>query len=78
MIFDSFPSLEKAMTFAREIKRRYRLDVEVFTDSKSAHWHDWFPGVQVPPVVHVDRTEIDTEREIEELVEEFGGVFIGT
>jgi len=73
------------MAFAREVKRRYRLGVEVFTDVESANWHDPFPFEQTSPIVHVDRVDEDgddvdmyVEEEIEGLVEEFDGEFIGT
>jgi len=88
LIFDSFPSLERAVAFAGRVmeRYRYRLGAQVFMDARMAHDHDPFPWVQVPPVVHVDRNWLDTgedvefdiEEQIRELVDEFGGTYIGT
>jgi hypothetical protein len=76
MIFDNFPNIERARAFQHEVKERFDLDGAVFIDPVAAHEHDPFPWRQIPPVVHIDRADHDgIEKEVEDLVNEFGGAF---
>lgn len=59
LIFDSFPNMERAQAFATAVKERYGLDGQVFSDPDKAAEHDWFPWVQVPPIVHIDRIDYE-------------------
>jgi hypothetical protein len=79
LIFDSFESVEDARAFIAAVTRAYpEHGCQLFTDSESAHEHDFFPFVQEPIVVHVDRVRYDDEAEIEAIVNDFTGQFIGT
>jgi hypothetical protein len=90
IIFE-FEEMEDAEAFAAEVKSRWGLDSRVFDDAEAAARSHFFPWVQQPPVVHVDRpwwgSDPDTkewdeawkvELQIEKLAQKFGGDFIGT
>ena len=77
MVF-AFADIKKAREFAAAVKQRYGLDGQVFDDADEAHEHDYFPWVQVPPIVHIDRASLETETEVERLVNQYGGTFLGT
>jgi hypothetical protein len=85
LIFDSFPTMERAHAFQAEVKKRFNLDGQVFADAAEAFDHDPFPYEMKPPVVHIDRPGLRTtaipftiEQHIERLVEDYGGIFLGT
>ncbi len=83
-ILDSFKTEQDARSFMRRVKELHpEIDCQLFMDAREAHNHDVFPWVQIPPVVHVDRMEHGDEdlalgAELEELVEDFTGVYAGT
>jgi hypothetical protein len=60
-IFDRFPSREKAEAFVRLVKRDFGLDGQVFDDEEKAFEHDMFPFRLDPPIVHIDRVDIDRD-----------------
>jgi hypothetical protein len=82
LIFDRFPNLKQARAFATEVKKRYRLNGQVFISAYAAQEHDPFPWVLDPPIVHIERPEtesaLETESAVEHLVTKFGGTFAGT
>jgi len=90
MIFDNFPSLEKAEAFAKKVREHYCLRAQVFMEENQAQEHDRGPEVHVDRVVLVVKEKgvrnlrkeiawtIAIEEGVEKLVEEFGGVYIGT
>ena len=91
LIFDRFPSRDKAESFVAVIQKEFNLAGQIFDDSDSAQEHDPFPWVLDPPVVHIDRPDIkmdDIDEEIahniaieeavEDRVTDFGGTFAGT
>ena len=55
LVFE-FKEMERAVAFATAVKSRFNLDCRVFDDAEAAAAsHPFFPWVQSPPVVHVDR-----------------------
>jgi hypothetical protein len=58
LIFDDFPNMQQARKFRAAVKKRYGLKGQVFdnADEASALGGCWHP---IPPVVHVDRVEVD-------------------
>jgi hypothetical protein len=84
MIFDGFPTRDKAEEFVKDIHAEFGLGGLVFDDMESAMEHDVFPFELNPTIVHIDRPDMDDDnaREIEKRVEgrvtQFGGVFAGT
>jgi hypothetical protein len=84
LIFDSFPSTEKADAFVSVVKERYGLDGAVYSSQEASQdqpqliW-DPFPWGLDPPIVLIERHEsVQKERAIETAVEPFGGTFVGT
>ena len=76
LIFDSFSSMERAQAFVAKVKERFGLAGQVFDNSDDARQHDFFPGVQQPIIVHIDRPcKIQDDNR---MVDEFDGTFIGT
>jgi hypothetical protein len=79
LIFDRFPSRDKAESFVAEIQKRFGLAGLVFDDEESAFEHDPFPYSLEAPIVHIDRSDdYEIERAVEERVTSFGGGFAGT
>jgi hypothetical protein len=79
LIFDRFPSRDKAEGFVAEIQKRFGLAGLVFDDEESAFEHDPFPYSLEAPIVHIDRSDdYEIERAVEERVTSFGGGFAGT
>jgi hypothetical protein len=84
LIFDRFPSRDKAESFVAEIQRKFGLAGLVFDDEESAFEHDPFPYSLEAPIVYIDRPGIDhpdhyeIERAVEARVEAFRGEFAGT
>jgi hypothetical protein len=58
MIFDSFPSMQRAIDFAATVEERYGLKTKVFSDPRKSHKYNPVPYDQEPPIVHVERVEI--------------------
>jgi hypothetical protein len=92
MIFE-FKKMDQAEAFAAAVKSRFDLEGRVFDDAEAAARSHFFPWVQTPPVVHVDRPRwkpcddalqeerdraFQIERRIEELAVQLGGTFVGT
>jgi hypothetical protein len=71
MIFE-FKKMKDAKAFASAVKTRFGVDGRVFDDADEAARHHWFPWVQYPPVVHIDRVWPDTEAEARAVVQRFG------
>jgi len=86
MIFDHFPSTERAQAFRSAVEQRFGLDGQVFESAAEAQAVGFFPFELDPPVVLVDRVflagsdELDfaVEQRVYDLVIEFGGTFAGT
>ena len=78
MIFDSFMGPVPARWFADEVGERFGLEATVYTDAAKAFEADPIPAQLHAPVVHVERTALRRERQIERLVKAFGGRFVGT
>jgi hypothetical protein len=91
LIFDSFPNKKAAEGFASIIRERYgrmttvhetRRDADDYLSSR----HDAFPFGLFPPIVIVERDpqwaekegEMEREREMRNLADEFAGTFAGT
>jgi hypothetical protein len=64
LIFDSFPSQEKAEAFAAAVTQRFGLQWQIFDNPVEAHNHDPFIYEQIPPIVHVDRVGDDDAKRI--------------
>jgi hypothetical protein len=82
LIFDSFKTEQDARRFIDRVQQaRPGRECQLFLSNEEAQKHDVFPWVQIPPIVHVDRTGegVADEEEIEALVDEFPmAVFAGT
>lgn len=79
MIFDSFPDLRNAESFAEEAQKLTDEPSIVCHTQEDFARHDVFPWELRFPVVLVPRLDsIEAEREIELLVVEFDGEFAGT
>jgi hypothetical protein len=84
LIFDRFPTREKAEEFVKDIHTEFGLDGQIFDDVATAMEHDIFPYELDPTIVHIDRPDMDDdnafeiEKRVEERVTQFGGVFAGT
>jgi hypothetical protein len=79
LIFSDFPGFEKAREFIAAVRDQYHLAGQVFDSEAAAQRHDPFPLRQgPPPIVHIDRSDPETEDGVIDLVETFGGEFLGT
>ena len=82
MIFDSFPSPQQAADFARDIESRFRLTSQAFLSQEESNKYDAFPFRLNPPIVLVERPNIDDREHFEQLIEKsaqkFHGKFAGT
>lgn len=76
LIFDSFPSKAQAKKFASSVANSFQLASSVHNSQESSDEEDPFPSELSPPIVLVERGNKD--KEIIELVSEFGGSFAGT
>ena len=83
LIFE-LPSMTSADEFVAAVKTRFGVEAQIFTTNDDAQEHDPFPWVLNPPIVHVDRgygggmyPGGGAESEVEALVLEFGGTFVG-
>jgi hypothetical protein len=75
LIFDSFPTLADAQSFANFVERK-GLYASVHTRRADSDLYDPFPYELYPPIVLVERHE--DEKYIEKAVRSFGGKFAGT
>lgn len=81
MIFDSFPSLDRAVMFSKAVARKFDKKAHVCKTRRAVDKLDLFPFRVKMPAVLVEREDtIDykQERQIEEMAREFGGIFAGT
>ena len=71
LIFDSFPSIESAEAFIVDVQERFRLDGQLFATDAEAYEDDARPWTCCPPIVHIDRFDIDydDERDIDDGLE---------
>ena len=77
MIFDRFPSKEKAEQFAADVSAAFGRQATVHDSQRDAETRDVFPWQLDPPIVMVDRDD-GTDDPISEMVESYGGTFAGT
>ena len=78
MIFDGFPTRANAEAFLKSIELRFELKGAVHETQKASDAADPFPYELHPPIVHIDRAEMWTEKQVEQAVSDFGGTFAGT
>lgn len=82
LIFDRFPSTERATEFVAAVKDRYALDGEVYASQDESDAADPFPFELTPPIALIERPPLTAPRkleaEIENFVQGFDGVFAGT
>lgn len=78
MIFDGFKKREDAEKFVASIELRFGLTGEVYDTEAASDAADPFPFELRPPIAHVPRAEVWTEKQIEQAVSDFGGKFAGT
>ena len=82
MIFDSFPSREKAEEFAGWVRIRFKRKTKVCTSQDESDKVDPFPCELTPPIVLVTRVwKYGThlyEEDVVASVQRFGGSFAGT
>lgn len=79
LIFDRFPDLAHAGAFVTAVRALTGRRVEIYLDADAAADDALFPFELEPPVVLVGRHEnLSGERRLEELVDRYGGRFVGT
>lgn len=79
LIYDRFPTLWDAETFAKGVEIDHGLDCFVHSDAEAARAMDPFPGELVAPVVLVERPDDDElEASLTRYAEQLGGTFAGT
>jgi hypothetical protein len=79
MIFDRFPNHLKAEVFADFVRMKYKLSANVYDNQEQSNAVDPFPFKLNAPIVLIERTDDDKiERQVENLVIAFDGVFAGT
>jgi hypothetical protein len=79
LIFSDFSGFEKAREFIAAVRDQHQLDGQIFDSEDAAQRHDPFPWRQGPgPIAHVDRSDPESEDGVIDLVETFGGEFLGT
>lgn len=78
LIFDSFPSVLKAETFADHVRMKHGLSANVYDSQEQSDDVDPFPFELVAPIVLIERTEDKKEKEVALLVIAFDGKFAGT
>jgi hypothetical protein len=87
--FDGFQSRERAEAFAAAVEKRTGRKATVYDSQAESFEVDYFPLYLEPPIVLVERFDdwstedelkanVQAEKEVEALVEEFGGTFAGT
>lgn len=85
LIFDQFPTMERAEAFVAEAKRRFDLGGEVFATNAEAYADDARAWVCEPPIAYIDRASDDLpivyavalEESVEALGVEYGGTYTG-
>lgn len=79
LIFDRFPSMERAQAFAAHVEATFSHETQVFDSQERANENDPFPFKLDGPIVHVERFEdYSHEDEIIQAVRSFDGTFAGT
>lgn len=85
LIFDRFPSEQRAKDFASAVEREFKLKTSFFMDQDKSNEVDPFPFQLVPPIILVDRPvnakgeiDFDLEAKVEQSVTQFDGTFAGT
>lgn len=90
LIFDRFPTKEKAQEFGDEFKRRFGLEFHVCETDEQARQFDVFPFAVDPIIVMMERPiskantddewdlAIATENFVVKRVAQYGGSFAGT
>lgn len=78
LIFDSFPTRERAEAFVAAVRSQGRI-ANVYDSQDESNAADPFPFILRPPIVLVERLSgYVGEREIEAMVRGYGGDFAGT
>ena len=78
LIFDRFPSIEKAAGFAAAVKENYGRESQLYTKGDEAAEAGFFPFRLDGTVVLVERESYDNEEAIIQLVKAHSGEFAGT
>lgn len=79
LIFDSFPTQERATEFANHIGKQFNRKAVVCQTADEARKIDAFPFELTPPIVLVERLKDNSdETAIESSVKQFDGSFAGT
>jgi hypothetical protein len=82
LIFHEFPDAKQADDFALHVRDTFGRTTIVCESQEMSNKYDTFPFELKPPIVLVQRDELDKgpqlEPQIEKLVEEFNGRFAGT
>lgn len=84
LIFDSFKNEDDARRFAADVTAKHGLATTFCSSQEEADSHDPFPFQLTPPIVLVERPDLDApdheakEDAVEKLVEDYGGNFAGT
>jgi hypothetical protein len=71
LFFDSFPSRAKAEEFAAAIEAKFGKNTKIADDAELG-------ADLVPPIVYVERDDEIEREEVEELVGDFSGRYVGT
>jgi hypothetical protein len=84
LIFDRFPSTEKAEAFVAEVSDLYGLDGAVFesqedSEDRSQPIWEWSPVLLEPPIALIEGAEGDDdfEQHVIKVVEPYGGTYAG-
>jgi hypothetical protein len=85
LVFDCFPSMRDAEAFVAHVAARFGLGAQVYASQVESDRDDFFPSVLDPPIVLVDRLELDdvdaiveAEERVGASVADFGGAWAGT
>ena len=78
LIFDRFPSRDKAEAFASAVTQRDGLSATVYDSQDESNAVDPFPFQLHPPIVLVERSLPSIEQALEKWVSVFGGQVAGT
>lgn len=79
LIFDRFPSAERARAFAAHVETEFSHETWVFDNADDANASDPFPFALTGTIVHVERLEdYRDEEHIIASVRAFDGSFAGT
>lgn len=78
LIFDQFPSREKAEPFVAAVRRDYGLKGYVYDSQEESDATDYFPFLLTGIIVHIQRTLDSRENYIINEVGSYGGSWAGT